>query len=76
MIARSVNDEFDKSVNNALMIIENQKYAQRSRPALLGQAYLHITWKGFKNNDLKNAWQRYRQSIDEGAWNDVIEGES
>jgi tetratricopeptide (TPR) repeat protein len=76
MIARSVNGEFDKSVNNALMIIENQKYAQRVRPALLGQAYLHLTWKGFKDNDLKNAWQRYRQSIDEGAWNNVIEGES
>jgi tetratricopeptide (TPR) repeat protein len=75
-IARTINGEFERSANNALKIIESQKYAQRPRPALLGQAYLHLTWRGFKDDNLERAWQRYRQSVDDGAWKDVIEGES
>jgi hypothetical protein len=73
MLTRAVNGEFDKSADTALKIIESQKFAQRPRSALLGQAYLHLAWKGFKNNDYQNAWQRYRQSIDDSKWNLVIE---
>ena len=75
MLARAVNGEFDKSADTALKIIDTQKYAQRPRPALLGQAYLHLAWKGFKNNDYQNAWQRYRQSVDDSKWNLIIEEE-
>ena len=73
MLARAVNGEFDKSADVAMKIIENQKYAQRPRSALLGQAYLHLAWKGFKDKDYKNAWLRYRQSVDDSAWKIVIE---
>jgi tetratricopeptide (TPR) repeat protein len=75
MLARAVSGEFDKSADTALKIIETQKYAQRPRSALLGQAYLHLAWKGFKNNDYQNAWQRYRQSVDDSKWNLIIEEE-
>ncbi len=75
MLARAVNGEFDHSADTALKIIETQKYAQRPRSALLGQAYLHLAWKGFKNNDYQNAWQRYRQSVDDSKWNLIIEEE-
>ncbi len=75
MLARAVNGEFSKSADTALKIIENQKYAQRPRSALLGQAYLHLAWKGFKDKDYKNAWLRYRQSVDDSAWKIVVEEE-
>lgn len=75
MLTRAVNGEFDKSADTALKIIESQKFAQRPRSALLGQAYLHLAWKGFKNNDYQNAWQRYRQSVDDSKWNLIIEEE-
>ncbi len=76
MLARAINGEFDKSANKALKIIQSQKIAQRPRSALLGQAYLHLSWKDFKDDNLEKAWQRYRQSVDDGAWKDVIEAES
>jgi len=75
MLARAVNGEFDKSADTAMKIIENQKYSQRPRSSLLGQAYLHLAWKGFKDNNYQKAWQRYRQSVDDGAWKTVIEEE-
>jgi tetratricopeptide (TPR) repeat protein len=75
MLAKAVGGEFDKSADIAFKIIENQKYAQRPRSALLGQAYLHLAWKGFKDKDYQNAWLRYRQSVDDSAWKIVIEEE-
>ena len=75
MLATAVGGKFDKSADIALKIIENQKYAQRPRSALLGQAYLHLAWKGFKDKDYQNAWLRYRQSVDDSAWKIVIEEE-
>lgn len=73
MLVSAVNGEFDKSADTAMKIIENQKYSQRPRSALLGQAYLHLAWKEFKDKDYKNAWRRYRQSVDDSAWKVVIE---
>ncbi len=75
MLARAVNGEFDKSANIAIKIIESQKYAQRPRSALLGQAYLQLAWKDFKDDNYQTAWQRYRQSVDDSAWKNVIEEE-
>jgi tetratricopeptide (TPR) repeat protein len=68
MIATAVNGDFEKSALISQKIIENQKYFQLPNIGLVGQAYLHSAWSNYKNNDLNQAWLRYRQSIDKSTW--------
>lgn len=68
MLARVVNGEFEKSALAAQQLIETQQYPQQPNLALLGQAYLHLSWASYHNGDTKEAWKQYRQSIDEKTW--------
>lgn len=73
MLARTVNGEFSASAAVAQEIIQLQKSFQQPNMALLGQAYVHLTWADYHNGDLDKAWQRYRQSIDPRTWKQPIE---
>lgn len=73
MLARVVNGEFEKSARVAQRIIDTQKYFQQPEIGLLGQAYLHLAWDKYNDNNIKQAWQRYRQSIDTSTWKKSVE---
>lgn len=75
MLVRVVNAEFDKSAMIAQQIIETQQYFQQPMLALLGQAYLHLSWNSYQEKDLRQAWQQYRQSIDPSTWKQSVEAE-
>ena len=75
MLVRVVNGEFDKSAAIAQKIIENKKYFQQPMLAILGQAYLHLSWKNYQKNELPQAWKRYRQSLDPKTWKTSLEAE-
>ena len=68
MLAHSINGDFDQSAAAAQQLIHIQSYFQQPNTALLGQAYNHLTWKEYHNNDLETAWERYRQSVDPSRW--------
>ncbi len=68
MLARVINGEFKKSSDIAKQIIKEQEYLQEPRIGLLGQAYLHIAWAEYDNDDTDKTWERYRQSVDSSAW--------
>ncbi|HIK07180.1 MAG TPA: hypothetical protein IGS40_21225 [Trichormus sp. M33_DOE_039] len=68
MLARTVNGEFQKSAEIAQKIIDGQKYFQEPKIGLLGQAYVHLTWAEYHNDDINKTWGRYRQSVDTKAW--------
>lgn len=70
MLIEVANAQFSRSANLAKKIIEIQQYFQQPNLGILGQAYLHIAWADYQNGDLKQAWRRYRQSIDTRSWND------
>uniref|UniRef100_A0ACD5GZT6 Uncharacterized protein n=1 Tax=Desertifilum tharense IPPAS B-1220 TaxID=1781255 RepID=A0ACD5GZT6_9CYAN len=73
MLARAVNGEFSASADAAQQIIQLQKSFQQPNAALLGQAYLHLTWADYHQGDFNRAWRRYRQSTDPKTWKQPIE---
>lgn len=75
MLFRAINGELEESAKAAKQIIELQQYFQESNPSLLGQAYLHLAWADYHDDNIAAAWKRYRQSIDPRAWNKSIEVE-
>lgn len=75
MLVRVVNGEFDKSAAIAQKIITTKKYFQEPMLALLGQAYLDLSWNNYQKNELPQAWKRYRQSIDPKTWKTSLEAE-
>ncbi|MUG94381.1 tetratricopeptide repeat protein [Scytonema sp. UIC 10036] len=68
MLARVVNGEFQKSAETAKQIIQGQQYFQEPSIGLLGQAYLHLAWADYHNDDINKTWERYRQSVDPRTW--------
>jgi tetratricopeptide (TPR) repeat protein len=73
MLARVVDGQFEKSAETAQEIIEVYKNSNSSSVALLGQAYLHLAWADYRNDEIKTAWARYRQSIDSSTWKESTE---
>ena len=69
MLARVINQEFQKSAEVAKQIIDEQKYFQEPKIGLLGQTYVHLTWAEYNNGNIDKTWERYRQSVDTKAWN-------
>ncbi|NEO72728.1 tetratricopeptide repeat protein [Moorena sp. SIO3H5] len=72
MLVRAINGEFEKSAQAALKIIDAEKYLQLPNVALLGQAYMHLTWADYHGDDIETAWKRYRQTADSGTWEELI----
>ncbi len=68
MLARVVNGEFQKSADAAKQIIHGQQYFQEPSIGLLGQAYLHLAWADYHNDDINKTWEQYRQSVDPKTW--------
>jgi hypothetical protein len=68
MIARTVNGEFNESATVAQNIISLQRYHQLPDLALLGQAYLHLSWAAYHNGNTAQAWKYFRNSVDESSW--------
>jgi hypothetical protein len=75
MLARAANGEFARSASAAREIIETQEYPQQSNLALLGQAYLHYSWASYHDGNIEQAWEQYRQSIDNKAWKESGEAQ-
>ncbi|NEP50852.1 MAG: tetratricopeptide repeat protein, partial [Moorea sp. SIO3C2] len=73
MLVRAINGEFEKSAQAASEIIDAEQYLQLPNMALLGQAYMHLTWADYHRDDIKTAWKRYRQTMDSGTWEELIE---
>jgi tetratricopeptide (TPR) repeat protein len=71
MLARTGNDEFDKSALVAQEIIKAERNAQIPNLSLLGQAYLHSTWATYQDGDTEKAWKKFRQSTDTSTWGDT-----
>ncbi|NEO83069.1 MAG: hypothetical protein F6J87_02235 [Spirulina sp. SIO3F2] len=69
MLTQAINGKFSQSAEIAQQLIELQQYSQQPNISLLGQAYLHLSWRDYRNGDVKQAWKRYRQSIDPRVWN-------
>jgi len=63
MLAAAVNGEFEQSAAIAKQIINEQKSWAQSQRSLLSQAYLHLAWAAYQNQDLDLSWERYRQSL-------------
>jgi len=72
MLVRVFSGEFAKSAQAAKQIIDVEQYLQLPNVALLGQAYMHLTWADYHEDDIKTAWQRYRQTMDSGTWGELI----
>ena len=70
MLARVVNREFNTSALAAQQIIDMQKYFQQPMLALVGQAYLHLSWEQYQEGALTQAWGKYLQSVGSKSWND------
>jgi tetratricopeptide (TPR) repeat protein len=68
MLSTVVNGEFAKSAQVAQQVIASQHYPQQPNLALLGQARLHLAWSSYQHQDLKQAWEQYRQSTDPATW--------
>lgn len=75
MITRVINGEFSKSAEIAQKLIEIQQYYQQQNISLLGQTYLHLSWRDYHEGDIREAWKRYRQSIDPRTWEQSVEVE-
>jgi tetratricopeptide (TPR) repeat protein len=75
MIARTVNGEFNESAAVARTIINLQRYHQLADLAVLGQAYLHLSWAAYHNGSIDQAWKYYRNSVDESSWGKATEDE-
>lgn len=73
MLIRALSSEFEKSAQAASEIIDVEQYLQLPNVALLGQAYMHLTWADYRNEDIETAWKRYRQTMDSGTWGELIE---
>ena len=68
MLTRVIDGKFSNSAKIAQKLIELQQYSQQPNISLLGQAYLHLSWRDYRDGDVKQAWKRYRQSIDPRVW--------
>ena len=68
MLTHSINGNFDQAAIAAQQLIQIQQYFQQPNTALLGQAYTHLAWQEYHNNDLEQAWERHRQSVDPSQW--------
>lgn len=68
MLAHNLNRDVEQSAQAAQQLIQVQHNFQQPNTALLGQAYLHLTWSEYDQGDLEQAWQRYRQSVDPSRW--------
>jgi tetratricopeptide (TPR) repeat protein len=75
MLARTANDEFEKSAVVAQEIIKAERNAQIPNLSLLGQAYLHSSWNTYQNGDAEQAWKKFRQSTDTSTWGEAEEVE-
>jgi tetratricopeptide (TPR) repeat protein len=75
MLARTVNGQFTQSAAIARMIIDSQIYHQHPDLAVLGQAYLHLSWSSYHKGDTAKAWEYYRNSVDESSWGEASEME-
>ncbi|NEP00822.1 MAG: hypothetical protein F6K58_19590 [Symploca sp. SIO2E9] len=73
MLVRTISGEFEKSAQAALEIIDVEQYLQLPNVALLGQAYMHLTWADYRRDDIETGWKRYRQTMDSGTWEELIE---
>ncbi len=72
MLVTAISGEFKKSAQAALKIIDVEQYLQLPNVALLGQAYMHLTWADYHRDDIETAWKRYRQTMDSDTWKDLI----
>lgn len=72
MLVRVFSGEFAKSAQAAKEIIDVEQYLQLPNVALLGQAYMHLTWADYHDDDIETAWQRYRQTMDSGTWGELV----
>lgn len=71
MIARTVNGELQRAASVSQQIIQTQKSFQIPGVGLLGQAYVHLSWSAYREgNDINQAWNLYRKSVDKSAWNE------
>jgi tetratricopeptide (TPR) repeat protein len=68
MLARTINGEFQASAAIAQKIIEGQQYFQEPKIGLIGQAYVHLAWAEYSQDNTDATWERYRQSIDSQKW--------
>ncbi|MBP0015540.1 MAG: hypothetical protein J7545_16185 [Roseofilum sp. SBFL] len=73
MVIRVVNRDFPGSAQIAKKLINLQPYFQQPMLAVVGQAYLHLSWENYHDQDLDQAWQRYRQSVDRKIWEKFID---
>ncbi|MDX2231604.1 MAG: hypothetical protein NW220_18355 [Leptolyngbyaceae cyanobacterium bins.349] len=69
MLARTLNGEFEPAARVAQQIIQSQKPFQQPEMALLGRAYTQLSWSGYHDDHIIQAWERYRQSVDPQTWN-------
>ncbi|RUT14088.1 hypothetical protein DSM107010_05710 [Chroococcidiopsis cubana SAG 39.79] len=70
LLAKVANGKFEDSVLIAQQLINSQRYSQLPSLALIAQAYLHMSWANFWNDDAVEAWDLYRRSIDREIWNE------
>ena len=68
MLTHSINGNFDQSAVVAQRLVEIQQNFQQPNTALLGQVYTHFAWEEYHNQNLNQAWERYRQSVDPSRW--------
>ncbi|MFB2897426.1 tetratricopeptide repeat protein [Aerosakkonemataceae cyanobacterium BLCC-F50] len=68
MLARVVSGEWQQSAAVAQNLIDTQQYFQQPKLGLIAQAYVHSTWEKYHEDNVVEAWKRYRQSIDPKTW--------
>ena len=73
MLTRVINGDFSRSAEVAQKLIELQPYSQQPNIPVLGQAYLHLSWRDYRDGDVQQAWKRYRQSIDPRVWEQITD---
>lgn len=68
MLVSSLNGQDDRAAAAARQLIAIEAYFQQPNTALLGQTYNHLAWSAYREGDMAQTWERYRQSVDPGHW--------